>query len=81
MMFALDWQQKYFQDMQQNLVMVKLLFQKLPEGAVQGQAEVEQLISDLLHQAQSQGIQMQQSSEVQRLFNRCERTPICVFIS
>nr|XP_021324291.1 nesprin-2-like isoform X1 [Danio rerio] len=54
---------KYFQDMQQNLVMVKLLFQKLPEGAVQGQAEVEDLISDLLHRAQRQGIQMQQSSE------------------
>ncbi len=44
--------------------MVKLLYHKLPEGALQGQAEVEQLISDLQDQAQAHGIQMQHSLEV-----------------
>ncbi|XP_056337531.1 nesprin-2 isoform X2 [Danio aesculapii] len=59
----LSGHKKYFQEMRQKLMMVKLLFHKLPEGAVQGQAEVEELISDLLHRAQRQGIQMQQNSE------------------
>ncbi|TRY94947.1 hypothetical protein DNTS_013096, partial [Danionella cerebrum] len=54
---------KYFQDVGQSLEMVKLLYPQLPEGAVQGQAEVEQLLSDLLQQAQRQGIHMQHSSE------------------
>lgn len=52
--------------MGQNLVMVKLLYHKLPEGALPGQAEVEQFISVLQDQAQSQGIQMQHSLQVQR---------------
>ncbi|KAG1964264.1 nesprin-2 [Pimephales promelas] len=52
---------KYFQDLGQNLVNVKLLYHKLPEGALPGQAEVEQFISDLQLQAQSHGIQMQHS--------------------
>ncbi|XP_067239735.1 nesprin-2-like isoform X9 [Chanodichthys erythropterus] len=52
---------KYFEDLGQNLVMVKLLYHKLPEGALPGQAEVERLISDLQDQAQSHGIQMQHS--------------------
>ncbi|XDV42021.1 hypothetical protein PO909_010774 [Leuciscus waleckii] len=52
---------KYFQDLGQNLVTVKLLYHKLPEGALPGQAEVEQFISDLQDQAQSHGIQMQHS--------------------
>ncbi|KAF4099427.1 hypothetical protein G5714_019553 [Onychostoma macrolepis] len=54
---------KYFQDLGQDLVMVKLLYQKLPEGALQGQAEVEQLISALQDQAQTHGVQMQHSLE------------------
>ncbi|KAK2883496.1 hypothetical protein Q8A67_017133 [Cirrhinus molitorella] len=54
---------KCFQDLGQNLVMVKLLHQKLPEGALQGQAEVEQLISALQDQAQTRGVQMQHSLE------------------
>ncbi|KAK7133211.1 hypothetical protein R3I94_015172 [Phoxinus phoxinus] len=52
---------KYFQDLGQNLVMAKLLYHKMPEGALPGQAEVEQFISDLQDQAQSHGIQMQHS--------------------
>ncbi|XP_043093802.1 nesprin-2 isoform X3 [Puntigrus tetrazona] len=54
---------KYFQDLGQNLVMVKLLCHKLPEGSLQGQAEVEQLISDLQDQAQAHGVQMEHSFE------------------
>lgn len=44
--------------------MGKLLYHKLPEGALQGQAEVEQLISDLQDQAKAHGVQMQHSLEV-----------------
>ncbi|KAI2651915.1 Nesprin-2 [Labeo rohita] len=54
---------KYFQDLGQNLVVVKLLYQKLPEGALQGQAEVDQLISALQDQAQTHGVRMQHSLE------------------
>ncbi|XP_059369612.1 nesprin-2-like [Carassius carassius] len=54
---------KYFQDLGQGLVMVKLLYQKLPEGALQGQAEVEQFMSDLQERAQTHGVQMQHSLE------------------
>ncbi|XP_016149734.1 nesprin-2-like [Sinocyclocheilus grahami] len=54
---------KYFQDLCQDLVMVKLLYHKLPEGALQGHAEVEQLISDLQDQAQTHGVHMQHSLE------------------
>lgn len=45
--------------------MVKLLYQKLPEGALQAQAEVEHLISALQEQAQAHGVRMQHSLEVQ----------------
>ncbi|XP_077075807.1 nesprin-2a [Siphateles boraxobius] len=59
---------KYFQDLGQNLIMVKLLYHKMPEGALQGQAEVEQFISDLQDQAQSHGIQMQHSLQEWSLY-------------
>ncbi|XP_052441872.1 nesprin-2-like isoform X3 [Carassius gibelio] len=54
---------KYFQDLGQGLVLVKLLYHKLPEGALQGQAEVEQFISDLQEQAQTHGVHMQHRLE------------------
>ncbi|XP_051500897.1 nesprin-2-like [Myxocyprinus asiaticus] len=50
---------RFFRDLGQNVAMFKLLSHKLPEGALQGQAEVEQLISALQDQAQSHGVQMQ----------------------
>lgn len=45
--------------------MVKLLSQRLPEGALQGHAEVEELITELQHKAQILGVQMQHNVEVQ----------------
>ncbi|XP_052390559.1 nesprin-2 isoform X4 [Carassius gibelio] len=54
---------KYFRDLGQNLVMVKLLSQKLPEGALQAHAEVEHFISALQDQAQTHGVRMQHSLE------------------
>ncbi|XP_051511030.1 LOW QUALITY PROTEIN: nesprin-2-like [Myxocyprinus asiaticus] len=50
---------RFFRGLGQNFAMVKLLSKKLPEGATQGLAEVEQLISALQDQAQSHGVQMQ----------------------
>lgn len=62
--------------------MVKLLYQKLPEGALKGQAEVEQLISALQDQAQAHGVQMQHSLEVQLnyLIQTCLNLVFCNII-
>ncbi|XP_016380976.1 nesprin-2-like [Sinocyclocheilus rhinocerous] len=54
---------KYYQDLGQNLVMEKLQYPKLPEGALQAQAEVAHLISALQDQAQTHGVRMQHSLE------------------
>lgn len=51
--------------------MVKLLSQRLPEGALQGQADVEQLISELQQKAQILGVQMQHNVEVQNSSVQC----------
>lgn len=45
--------------------MFKLLSQKLPEGALHGQAEVEKLISELQDKVQNHGVQMQHNLQVQ----------------
>ncbi|XP_049338084.1 nesprin-2 isoform X3 [Astyanax mexicanus] len=53
-------QKKYLQELKRYRLMILHLSKKLPEGALQGQGEIEQLVTELLLEAHKQGSCMQQ---------------------